>query len=154
MELKNNEDAIQNDNKALETCQTELAHAKEHLLYLTADFDNYRRRTEKEKIQWSQFAQEAILKDLIALVDDFDRSAGELSDKAGFELIYKSCKKMLQKYGVEEITQITTFDPHLHEAIMSVQTEEKESGAIVQVLQKGYMFKGTILRPAQVSVVQ
>lgn len=153
-ELKNNEEKTGTAAEKTETCAAELAQAKERLLYLTADFDNYRRRVEKEKLQWSQFAQEAILKDLIALVDDFDRSASELAGNVGFELIYKACKKMLQKYGVEEITQVTTFDPHLHEAIMSVPAEGKEPGTIVQVFQKGYMFKGAVLRPAQVSVVQ
>lgn len=145
------EDIKNNTNDLL---SEELTKTQEQLKYLTADFDNYRRRTEKEKIQWSIFAQEAILRDFLEIVDDFDRSAAELSDKPGFELIQKSCKKMLQKYGVEEMTDVVVFDPNKHEALLSVTDETKEPGTIMQVLQKGYMFKGSVLRPAKVSVVQ
>lgn len=139
---------------ALESCTAELAQAKERLLYISADFDNYRRRIEKEKIQWTQIGQEHVLRDFLELVDNFERAEQELADKSGFELLYKSAKKLLQTHGVEEMTHYSTFDPHLHEALMSAPAEGKESGTIIQVFQKGYMFKGSVLRPAKVSVVQ
>ncbi|MGC2310727.1 MAG: nucleotide exchange factor GrpE [Candidatus Babeliaceae bacterium] len=147
---------------ALNTCQEELATAKNKLLRLTADFENIRKNTEKELVRSRLMAQVPILIDLLAIVDDFDNAFADLAKHtekkdvhyAGFELMYKALHKMLTKYGVEEITENTVFDPMLHEAVMQVTQEGVEPGTIVQVLQKGYRYKGMILRPAKVSVAQ
>ena len=149
-----NETQSQEQNKE-QACQQELAHVKERLGYLTADFDNFRRRTEKDRAQWMQSAQAAVLTDLIAIVDDFDRAfASGTEQLSGFELIHKSLVKLLIKYGIEEIRQLSTFDPLLHEAVMQVTAPDAQPGTIVTVFQKGYMLKGVVLRPATVSVAQ
>lgn len=143
------------DEKDLELTQT-----KERLAYLTADFENFRRRTEKDRAQWMQIAQSEVLKKLIAIADDFDRAFRDLNVQEqsnqllGFELIHKALKKLLTSYGVEEMLDTTTFDPEKHEAIMHVPDTGKEPGTIIDVLQKGYLHKGSVLRPAHVSVAQ
>ena len=148
----------------LVACQEKLAKSAERLAYLTADFENFRRRTEKDRAQWSQAAQVAVLMDVVAIFDDFERAFTDLTKQqlpaelksyfAGFELIYKAFLKLLTKYGIEEISAMSLFDPEYHEAVMQVANSDKEPGSIVAVLQKGYTYKGSVLRPAKVSVAQ
>lgn len=152
---KTTQDTVQEEtHNDLDTCTAELAQSKERLMYLTAEFDNYRRRIEKERTQWAQNAQTPLLLDIIALVDNFDRAHQEMVNNPGFEMIYKSFTKLLTKYGLEEITENTVFNPAHHEALLQVSTEDKASGDIVAVLQKGYKHKGIVLVPAKVSVAQ
>lgn len=148
----------------IQALKNELAQAKERATYLSADFDNFRKRVEKDRLAISTAAQASVLADLLTIIDDFDRAFADMQQKhilekpelatyfAGFELIYKSLQKLLAKYGVTEIDAQGQFNPELHEAVVQVDDPTKESGQIVQVLQKGYMFKGTVLRPAKVSV--
>lgn len=145
---------------ALEACERTKQQLGEQLSYLTADFENFRRRTEKDRLQWNTFAQAEVIKKILPIVDDFDRAFHDNTTSAqvqahlqGFELVYKALQKTLKELKVEEITQQDHFDPELHEAVMNVAVEGKESGSVAQVLQKGYTFKGVVLRPAQVSIV-
>ena len=141
------------ENRELTVCTEALAKSQEQLRYLQADFENFRRRTEKDRSQWMQIAQTDVLKNILTIVDDFDRALQSQHD-AGFELIHKALVKLLGNYGVEVMRDVTVFDPEKHEAIMHVATADKEPGSIVEVLQKGYIHKGSVLRPAQVSVAQ
>jgi len=156
-----NHQAEQTDMQSspLQECQAQLQEWKDRCLRTAADFENFKRRTEKEKILWMGTAQASILADLLNIVDDFERALAQPQEsenqlRAGMELTYKSLQKMLEKYGVQEIKEIAAFDPMLHEAIMQTKSESIPSGDIVQVLQKGYMFKGQVLRPAKVSVAE
>lgn len=151
------------ENKELATCKAELEEWKNKSLRISADFDNYKKRMEKERLFWMHSAQSAIINDLLAIVDDFDRASAQAHATlkpeqqewmAGFDLIGKALYKMLTKYEVKEITYHATFDPLYHEAIAHVESPEHESGAIVQVLQKGFMHKDQVLRPAKVSVAK
>jgi molecular chaperone GrpE len=145
-------------------CCEDLKEYKNRYLYLNADFDNYRKRVEKERIQWLSSAQATVLTDVLPIVDDFERALQQLqaqqlpqeiqSHLTGVELIAKALQKLLKKYEVEEITDVTTFNPEFHEAVMQVKAEGHPSGSIVSVFQKGYKHKGLILRPAQVSVAE
>lgn len=152
-------------NQELVNCKTDLANAQERVARLQADFENYKRRTEKDRLSWSITAQSGILVDVIAIADDFDRAMQEARKSAaqnpaltnwiaGFEMIEKSLAKMLSKHGVQEIKEYGQFDPEKHEAIMQVDAADHETGHVVAVLQKGYTFKDTILRPAKVSVAK
>jgi molecular chaperone GrpE len=149
------------EKEILDTCSQELSQAKERILYITAELDNYRKRVEKERAAWIETAQNTVLLDFLTIVDDIERAFTQVSPQVeqsagqwlqGFELIRKACYKLLQKYGIEEIPATKTFNPEQHEAIMQVSSPDHASGEIVAVLQKGYMRKGVILRPAQVSV--
>ncbi len=142
----------------LKECQAQKDEWKDRFLRVAADFENFKKRSEKERMLWMSTAQSAVLQDLLTIVDDFDRAFAQPADasnaRAGFELIYKALQKMLEKYGVTEIKDTIHFDPLKHEAIMQVEAADKQSGDIIQVLQKGYMFKGEVLRPAKVSVAK
>lgn len=147
----------------LENCMFELSNTKDQLVRLGADFQNYKRRIEQDQVRWNFVAKSSVIKDLLSCVDDFDRalSAGKEAQDAqvaqwvlGFELIQKRLYDMLKQHKVERITQVTTFDPELHEAVMQVESSDHTQGAIVQVLEQGFTFEGKVLRPAKVSVAQ
>jgi molecular chaperone GrpE len=148
----------------LQTCQQELQTWKDRALRSSADFENYKRRAEKERTQWVKMSQSALLLDLLQVVDDFDRAVDYLKSHpapeelqplfAGFTLTHKALVKLLSKYDVTEIQEHEIFDPVIHEATMQVDSPEHISGAIVAVLQKGYLLKEEVLRPAKVSVAK
>lgn len=126
--------------------------------YLSADFENFKRRTLKEYEAMRIGVYVRICTPLLVLMDDFER-AFESSDKQkvdieGFRLIYKSFEKLLSEIGVREMEVGTVFDPERHEALVQVQSSDHTSGQIVSILQKGYILNGTVLRPAKVSVAQ
>lgn len=164
--------SVQAENEEVATASEELEQA-EHLLeqqlkeaqdqYLRvhADFENVKKRLEKEKAQALEYANQHILKDLLPIIDTLEKaleSARALSggDKVaeGLNLVLSNFGKVLGKHGVETISIETGFDPNLHEAVMQVKDESKEDGQIQQVLQKGYKYKERTLRPAMVSVVK
>jgi len=142
----------------------ECALIKENFIRLTADFQNFKRRVEKDREQWSYLAQADVVIAFLPIVDNFERALVEAkknqesSDFAqwitGFELIYKSLQTTLEKMGVTPIKENSTFNPELHEALVTVPSEEHNEGDIVEVMQQGFMFKGKVLRPSKVSVAQ
>lgn len=147
--------------KELENHKAHTQEWKDKYFRVMADFDNYKKRQEKERIRWDSLAQISLIKDLLPVIDNFERAMVETSDEAkqspwfkGFELIAKDFKKYLDSIGVQEISITQGFDPSLHEAIMQTASDVHQSGDIVNVLQKGYIFKDTVIRPAQVSVAQ
>lgn len=152
------------NDTALIACMLERDSWKDKYLRLQADFDNFNKRNIKERGQWAIAAQTALLNDILPIVDDFDRAFAELEKKevsadvknwfAGFAMIYKGLQKFLEKNEVVAIDPSLPFDPTYHEAISQVVAEGYESGQIVAILQKGYTFKGQVLRPARVSVAQ
>ncbi len=145
------------DNLAqqLKECVAQKEEWKDRFLRTAADFENFKKRTEKERVLWISNAQSTLLNDLVNVVDNFDRAFEQQHENiAGFELIYKELKKLLEKYGVTEIKEVSHFDPKLHEAIMQVDSPDHKPGDIVKVLQKGYLFKGELLRPTKVSVAK
>ena len=153
------------ESSALQACQIELADYKERYAYLRSDFENHRRREVTETSNRIARAQSALLLDLLPIVDNFERAFAEVANNphedlqkrmTGFELIYKNLLKLLEKNGVTQmtVTEDELFDPEFHEALMHVQQEGTTSGHVVQVPQKGYLFKGNVLRPAHVSVAQ
>lgn len=144
-------------------CQEQLAKLTERLLYLQADFENYRKKVEKERLNLVQMAHLEVLGDLLPVLDDLERARQafpatekvSLSEKArqeGVELIYKSLLKVLEQYDMQEIEATGKFDPTMHEALLQVNETNQEPGTIVLVLRKGYRCGDVILRPAQVSV--
>ncbi len=146
----------------LEACQKELDDTKNRLMYLSAEFENFKKRTAKEQALWAEQAQDQALLDLLTVVDDLERALSEVesvpekmsSHFQGFTLILKSFTQLLSKYGIEVIPDAKEFDPTLFEAVMQQESAEHSSGEIVAVLQKGYLRKGRVLRPAKVSVAK
>ncbi len=154
----------QNPIDPLTSCQAELADVKNRYLYLSAEFDNYKKRTAKEQTSWAEYAQDQSLLDLLTVVDDMERALHELEAQAlpeeavshfkGFALIVKNFENLLKKYDVEEKPHAKVFDPEFFEAVMQQESPDHASGEIVTVLQKGYKRKDRVIRPAKVSVAQ
>lgn len=138
--------------------QDELAEAKDKYLRLYAEFDNYRRRTSKEKAEMIQGANEHLIKVLLPVVDDFERAEKAFGGKAdkeieGFLLIQSKLKKVLDQFGVKAMDSQGDFNPDLHEAITQIPApNEKLIGKIVDVVEKGYLINEKVIRFAKVVV--
>lgn len=123
-----------------------------------ADFENVKKRLEREKNQALEYAYERITRDLLPVLDALD-SAKEAAKEheaiaQGIMLTQESFLKALQKHGIESISTDGEFDPNVHECIMQVNKPEAENGHIAQVMQRGYKYKERTLRPAMVAVVK
>jgi molecular chaperone GrpE len=130
---------------------------RDRLLRLRAEFDNARRRAEREKSEYLQFAAMDLVKDLLPILDDFERALQvETSDRGyakGVELIYQRMYDTLKKLGLEPVEAAgKQFDPNQHQAVERVPTDEAEDQEILGEFQRGYNFKGKLLRPAMVRV--
>ena len=145
--------------KRAEKLEADLAEKDAQMLRLRADFDNFRRRSAKEREELAAVVTQGILTDMLPLLDNFERAlSAEGSDldsfRAGVSMIYKQMQEALAKNGLEVIdTKDKKFDPNFHQAVMRVQDPEKEDDTIEQELQKGYMAKGRVIRPSMVQVV-
>jgi molecular chaperone GrpE len=146
----------------------EKVNYKDLYVHLTADLQNFKRRIEKERLEWSETAQGFVISTLLPIFEDFDRAielAGQLSSDSsaanreashieGFKLIQKNIKKALVDLGVNEIEATGEFNPEYHEALAHIDSPAHTSGNIAQVFSKGYMFKGKVLKHAQVGVAK
>jgi len=136
--------------------------AEDKYLRTHADFDNIKKRLEKEKYQAIDYASEKFAKDLLATMDTLEMALqsanGEANPseliekmKEGIELTIKSMMSTFEKHDIT-VVETEEFDPQVHNAIMQVESEDHMGGQIVQVMQKGYMYKDRLLRPAMVSI--
>ncbi|GAA8267975.1 nucleotide exchange factor GrpE [Helicobacter pylori] len=141
----------------------ELKYKEMHEKYLRAhaDFENVKKRLERDKSMALEYAYEKIALDLLPVIDALlgaHKSAAEENKESaltkGLELTMEKLHEVLARHGIEGIECLEEFDPHFHNAIMQVKSEEKENGKIVQVLQQGYKYKGRVLRPAMVSIAK
>lgn len=124
---------------------------------LMADFQNYKKRVEKEKKDLYSYANEKLVTEQLVVLDNFERALGQdtadESFKEGMELIFKQLKDVLEKAGLAEIPALgEDFDPNFHNAVMTEETEEYESGKVSGVMQKGYTLNGKVIRPSMVKV--
>ncbi|WP_315267075.1 nucleotide exchange factor GrpE [Selenomonas noxia] len=139
--------------------EAELKEKSDRILRLQADFENFRRRTAKEKEELAAVITQNILGDLLPLLDNFERAmAVEQTDgeafQKGVEMIFTQLREVLDKHGLQSIeAEGQTFDPNFHQAVMRVEDSDAPDGTITQVLQKGYQAKGRVIRPAMVQVV-
>ncbi len=134
----------------------------DRLIRQVAEFDNFRKRTDKEKAQMFEQGQGSVLEKLLPVIDNFERGLqavpeaekdGAFAD--GMNKIYKQLMKQMEDLGVTPIEAVgKEFDPNLHNAVMQVDSEEYESGVVAQELQKRYMFHDTVLRHSMVGVSQ
>ena len=129
------------------------------LVRLQADFDNYRKRTEKERDQARHRGVEHLVEQLLPVLDGFDRALAARDDPAyedyrkGFELIRKQLWDLLAKQGVHRIESVgKEFDPNVHHAVEHVPTSDYPDGAVIEEFQPGYTFHNRVLRPAMVRV--
>jgi len=148
----------------LEAALAEAAEYKDKYLRAHADFENSKRRLEKDKMNAVSYANESFAKDILAVIDSFENALASIESadeentsevlaqmKEGVNLTYEQLKKILEKNHIKEVDCSGAFDPEVHQAIMQVESDAHEEGDVVQVMQKGYTIKDRILRPAMVS---
>ncbi len=152
--LKDENMAFKNKNKKLEN---ELEALKDRLLRMSSEYENYRRRTEKEKEAIYTNACEDILKKMLPVLDNLERAAvveGNLEDiKKGIDMTIRQFVDALEKLDVEEIDATGEFDPNLHQAVMHSQDENYEANQVAEVFQKGYKRGEKVIRHTMVRVV-
>ncbi|MEA1952954.1 MAG: nucleotide exchange factor GrpE [Campylobacterota bacterium] len=146
----------------LETAQAEAADWKDKFLRAHADFENSKRRLEKDKMNAVSYANESFATDILAVMDSFENALNSMESidessevlnnmKEGVNLTFEQLKKILNKNSIKEIDCEGEFDPEVHQAIMQVESDNHEVGDVAQVMQKGYTIKDRVLRPAMVS---
>jgi len=157
------EEVIAESMNELETIQAELASFKDKYARVHADFDNIKKRLEREKYQALEYANEKFAKDLIPVVDSLGMAIGAAEIEAepailleklkeGVELTMKQLLGVLEKHGVTPVDESEPFDPNIHNAVQRVDSANHESGAIVNTFQKGYRYKERTLRDAMVVI--
>ena len=158
-DAKNVPEEAEYNNAETAKLLAELEDLRQTLLRRQADFDNYRKRIEKERTEDSRRTTARLIEGLIPVIDLFENALAAHREKEyevyrkGFELIYKHLLESITKLGVERINPIgQQFDPHTHQAVDRLETSDHEDGTIVQVFQPGYVFHGRVLRPAMVGV--
>lgn len=140
------------------TQQAEDSHNR--YLRAQADFDNFRRRTQREKEELAQYASLKLIEQLLPVVDNFERALlaagdGEAKDsfQVGMEMIHRQMLQVLEAEGLRKMDAVgTPFDPEMHQAVMREESEEHEEGIVLEVVQNGYWLKDKVLRPAMVKV--
>lgn len=143
----------------IEQLKAELEEAQNGKLRLQADFDNYRKRVEREKQSLINYAVEGMVSELLPVIDNFERAleVKETEDFEGFyqgvDMIKNQLIQALKNQGLEEIEALNKpFDPNYHNAVSQMESEEHDSDTVVQVFQKGYMIKDKVVRPSMVVV--
>ena len=141
----------------LDAAAAEMAGLQDRLLRRQAEFENFRRRSEREKVEIREFAAMSAVEVLLPILDDFERALSiECADgeyAKGIDLIYQRLRDSLLKLGLEPIEALgQTFDPYVHHAVETVATSEADDHSVIEELQKGYNFRGKLLRPAMVKV--
>lgn len=135
----------------------EIAQLNQRVLRTLADFDNFRKRTEREKADFFRYALAGAMKDLLPVLDNFDRALEHAEEGDDFHkgvlMIYKQLFEVLQKHGVRVIDESgVRFDPNIHEGVVREEDDSVPSHTVVAVLQKGYFLHDRLLRPAMVKV--
>lgn len=144
----------------VEKLRAENEEGQQRLLRAQADFDNFRRRTLKEKEELGKYASAKLITELLPVIDNFQRAlstAGDHPESAsyvkGVEMIFRQLEGVLSAEGLTAMEAVgQPFNPEFHQAIMQVESEEHEEGIVVEEVQKGYMLKDKVLRPAMVKV--
>ena len=155
------EQATPSDQQELENLKKERDELFDRLLRKQAEFENYKKRMDREKSEYLQFASSELIKELLGVLDSFDlalRNAaaegeGGQNTLRGFELIYKQFQDTLTRFGLKPIeAKGKKFDPNFHQAVSTQATNDLEENTVTEEMRKGYTLNGRLLRPAMVSV--
>ncbi len=161
-ENKNHEKIVKKYETEIEKLKLDLTNVNEKMLRNQAELVNFKRRKEEEVSHMMKYCNEDILKSLLPIIDNFERGLmmddNDLSDEvskflSGFKMIYTDIIGIMNKNEVKEIeAEGIEFDPKVHQAVLMDHDEEKPHGVVLEVLQKGYMYKDKVIRPAMVKV--
>jgi molecular chaperone GrpE len=150
-------DDLEQVKKDLEKQTREAEERLTQLKYLQADFDNYRKWSEKEKASIIALANENLIKDLLVILDDLDHALPSLElekNREGMQMIQKKLVKILAEHGLHPIECVgKKFDPHFHEVICKERSNE-ESNTILEDIGKGYQLKSKVIRPSKVKIAE
>ena len=150
----------------VEVLEQKIAALEDQYLREHAEFENIKKRMEKEKAQAIAYAHEQFARDLLSVIDALDNASASASSqeevtpemfaqlKEGIELTINQFAKVFEKHGVELVNMENGFDPNFHDAVMKVDSPDHKEGEVVQVLQKGYKIKDRVIRPAMVSIAK
>jgi len=143
--------------RELENLKQEQQNVYERLLRKQAEFENFKKRNEREKSEFMQYASAELMKELLNALDSFDlalkNAAGDENTLRGFELIYKQLQDTLSRFGLKLIeAKGKMFDPNFHQAVSTQASGDLEENTVVDEMRKGYTLNGRLLRPAMVSV--
>ena len=141
----------------IEALKAELEQKNDLLLRTAAEFDNFKKRTEREKASVAEFAKAGLIKQLLPILDNIDRASLVEKDTPdyikGIEMIVKQFEGIAANLGITEVAQVgDTFNPEMHEAVMHIEDETLGENVIADVLQKGYKIGDTVIRAAMVKV--
>ena len=142
--------------------QEKVAALEDRVLRQMAEFENFRKRTTKEKEQMFSMGEKNVIEKILPVVDNFERGLATIPEEekgtpvaSGMEMIYKQLTKVLEDLGVKPIEAVgKEFDPNFHNAVMQVESEEYESGVVAQEFIKGYMYRDQVIRHSMVGVAQ
>ncbi len=145
------------EEKQIQALKEELEKQKDLTLRTAAEFDNYKKRTERERLSVAEYAKAGLLKTLLPIFDNVDRALAADSEspeyQKGLQLIVKQLSEAIDKLGLSEIAQVgEPFDPRRHDAVMHIEDEALGENVVAEVLQKGYALGDTVVRPAMVKV--
>ncbi len=154
------EGAVESEENDLEVAQRQAKESYDKFLRVYAEFENYKKRMEREKSDFLKYANEELIKELLPVIDNLDRAVGQARQNAeaqslveGVEMILRQIKEVMEKHGVKELQSLgEPFDPNVHEAMMHEIADEHDENTVIDELQKGYIFKDRLIRPALVKV--
>ena len=154
--------ASEDSAESVDTLKAELARCHDRLLRATAEFDNYRKRTERERRELADRTVEALLLDLVGVVDDFERALSAEAEggsvdayRQGVELIHRRVLDLLGRRGVIPVDAVgADFDPNLHQAVTTEPAGDHRDGEVIEQFRRGYMIGERLLRPAMVKVAR
>ena len=148
-------------DKAIENLEEKLAELEDKRMRQLAEFENFRKRSEKEKSQMFEIGAKTVVEKMLPVIDNFERGLQGVPEEEkdapfvqGVELVYKQLLTVFDELGVKPIDAVgTEFDPNLHNAVMMVDNDELESGMVAEEMQKGYLYKDSVVRHSMVKVV-
>ncbi len=152
---------LRKEDKEKAALKEKVAELEDRALRQLAEFENFRRRTEKEKEQRFSMGEKNVIEKILPVVDNFERGLASMPEEergnafaSGMEMIYKQLMKQLEDLGVKPIEAVgQPFDPNFHNAVMQVESEEYPSGTVAQEFQKGYLYHDIVVRYSMVGVV-
>ncbi|MBY6035428.1 nucleotide exchange factor GrpE [Fictibacillus nanhaiensis] len=154
------EESLTEEQQRMQELEAKLEEANQKNLRLQADYDNFRRRTREEQAASLKYKSQSLLEQLLPALDNFERAlkTEATHEQAkpliqGMEMVYRQLVEALKQEGLSEVPTVgETFDPNMHQAVMQVEDSEYESNTVIEELQKGYMLKDRVIRPAMVKV--
>ncbi len=160
--MKENEKEPTSQTGPAEELEAKVKDYWDQILRLRAEFENTKKRLERDKQEAIKFANELLLLEILPVVDNFDRAMASLSEghdpekvKQGLEIAQNELHKILKEHGVEVVKSLgEDFDPRFHEAVAEVETENLKEGAVVDEIQRGYLLNGRLIRPSRVRVAK